>query len=343
MRDDLPDMMSVIAEIDFHTFPLFFWAGFVVFILVMVALDLGVFHRKSHVVSFREALMWTTIWFLLASAFCAWLWFRTGKHPETGRNMALEFFTGYLIELSLSADNVFIFALIFRSFGVPAQYQHKVLIWGVLSALVLRFVMIAAGVALIHRFEWVILLFGAFLVFTGVKMLFASTEMHEDPTRNSLVRLAQRKLPCTPTWVEDHFFARVDGRLFITPLLLVLICIEISDVIFAVDSIPAIFGVTTDPFLVFTSNVFAIMGLRSLYFVLSGVIDKFHYLKPALGVVLSFVGIKMLLGKTQYKISTELALIVTVSVLAVAIIASILFPKRIIPEDGTNAGTDEQR
>lgn len=298
-----------------------FWIVFAVVVLGMIFIDLGIFSKKSHVVSFKEALTWTTVWAFLATLFGIWIW------NSAGRTKGLEFFNGYLIELSLSADNVFIFALIFRNFAVPAQYQHKVLIWGVLSALVMRFIMIAIGVQLITEFQWILYVFGVFLLFTGIKMLVKSDSAEDDPTKNPIVNYARRVLPLTPTWVGDRFMVRQDGKLLFTPLFIVLICIEISDLIFAVDSIPAVFGVTQDQFIIFTSNVFAIMGLRSLYFVLSGVIDKFHYLKPGLGLILAFVGIKMLLGHTSWKISNEISLGFTIGVLILSVVGSMVFPK----------------
>ena len=298
-----------------------FWIVFAVVVLGMIAIDLGIFTRKSHTVSFREALTWTGVWATLATCFGIWIW------NSQGQTKGLEFFNGYLIELSLSADNVFIFALIFRNFGVPPQYQHKVLIWGVLSALVMRFILIGIGVQLINQFHWILYIFGAFLVYTGAKMLWSRSEEEEDPSDNPVVRYARRVLPLTPTWVGDRFWVTENGKRFFTPLFIVLICIEISDLIFAVDSIPAVFGITQDQFIIFTSNVFAIMGLRSLYFVLSGVIDKFHYLKPGLGLILAFVGVKMLLGHTDYKIGNEFSLAFTILVLAASIIGSMVFPK----------------
>ncbi len=298
-----------------------FWIVFAVVVLGMIAIDLGIFTRKSHTVSFREALTWTGVWATLATCFGIWIW------NSQGQTKGLEFFNGYLIELSLSADNVFIFALIFRNFGVPPQYQHKVLIWGVLSALVMRFILIAIGVQLINQFQWILYLFGAFLVYTGVKMLWSRSEEEEDPSNNPVVRYARRVLPLTPTWVGDRFWVTENGKRCFTPLFIVLICIEISDLIFAVDSIPAVFAITQDQFIIFTSNVFAIMGLRSLYFVLNGVIDKFHYLKPGLGLILAFVGVKMLLGHTDYKIGNEFSLAFTIIVLLASIIGSIVFPK----------------
>ena len=247
--------------------------------LAVLALDLGVFHRKAHAVGFKEALSWTGVWVTLAVLFGAGVWFWAG--PQKG----LEFFTGYLIEYSLSADNVFVFVLIFSYFAVPTPWQHKVLFWGVLGALVMRLVMIGLGVALIRQFGWILYVFGAFLLFTGFKMVFGkSEEIH--PERNPVVRWFRKLAPVTSGYHGDRFVARVDGRRAATPLLVVLVCIEVSDLVFAVDSIPAIFAVTLDPFIVYTSNVFAILGLRSLYFVLAGMVNKFHYLKTGLGVVL---------------------------------------------------------
>lgn len=293
------------------------WAGFSVFVLVMLALDLGVFHKKSHQVKFKEALAWTGVWVTLASLFGLGVW------RYAGATKAVEFYTGYLIELSLSADNVFVFVLIFSYFGVPAKYQHKVLFWGVLGALVMRVLMIVLGVALIQKFSWILYLFGAFLLFTGIKMIFSkSEEVH--PEQNPLIRWFTRRVPVTSNYQEDKFVIRRDGRLMATPLLVVLLCVEVSDLIFAVDSIPAIFSVSLDPFIVYTSNVFAIMGLRSLYFVLAGMVSKFHYLKPGLGVVLGFVGVKMLLAHTPYKINTLAALGVVAGVLTTALVASLI-------------------
>lgn len=298
-----------------------FWIVFATVVLGMIALDLGIFTRKSHTISFREALTWTGVWAVLASLFGGWIW------QSQGHLKGLEFFNGYLIELSLSADNVFIFALIFKNFAVPPAYQHKVLIWGVLSALVMRFAMIAIGVQLITQFQWILYLFGAFLLFTGLKMLRSETELEADPANNPVVRYARRILPLTPGWRGDRFLVQEEGRTRFTPLFLVLICIEVSDLVFAVDSIPAVFGITQDQFIIFTSNVFAIMGLRSLYFVLSGVIDKFYYLKPGLGIILAFVGLKMLLAHTPLKIGNGLSLGVTIGVLLLSIAASIAFPR----------------
>jgi tellurite resistance protein TerC len=300
------------------------WVGFNVFVLAMLALDLGVFHRQAHVVKLKESLIWTAVWVVLALVFNAGVWYYAGSQK------ALEFLTGYLIEKSLSVDNVFVFALLFSYFAVPALYQHKVLFWGVLGALIMRAIMIVLGTALITKFTWVIYIFGGFLVLTGIKMIVKrEEEIH--PERNPVVRWFKKFMPVTQDYRGDRFFVRQDGRRWATPLFVVLLLVEISDLIFAVDSIPAIFAVTNDPFIVYTSNVFAILGLRSLYFALAGVMDKFHYLKIGLGVVLAFVGVKMILAHTAYKIDTMLALLIVVLVLAVSVIASLLRPKQSAP------------
>ncbi len=300
---------------------LWLWIGFNVFILAMLALDLGVFHRKSHIVSLRESLTWTAVWVVLAMLFNLGVWHYAGS------TKALEFFTGYLIEKSLSVDNVFVFALLFSYFAVPQTYQHKVLFWGILGALVMRAIMIAVGAALITKFAWIIYVFGVFLIITGVKMIVKrSEEIH--PENNPVVRWFKKLMPVTAEYRGDRFFVREQGRLAATPLFVVLLLVEITDLIFAVDSIPAIFAVTRDPFIVYTSNVFAILGLRSLYFALAGVMDKFHYLKIGLGVVLSFVGLKMILAHTAWKIDTLVSLGVIVAVLATSIVWSLLRPRK---------------
>ena len=298
------------------------WIGFNVFVLLMLALDLGVFHRKAHVVSFKEAIGWTVTWVTLAMLF------NLGIAHYAGPEKAVEFLTGYVIEYSLSVDNIFVFALLFSYFSVPPMYQHRVLFWGIIGALVMRAGMILAGTVLITKFAWIIYVFGAFLILTGLKMIFKrEEEIH--PERNPVVRWFKRFMPVTTDFRGDKFFVRENGIRMATPLFVVLLLVEVSDVIFAVDSIPAIFAVTKDPFIVYTSNVFAILGLRSLYFALSGVLDKFHYLKVGLGVVLSFVGVKMLLGHTAYKIDTHISLAVIVVVLMVSMVASLIWPKKI--------------
>jgi len=298
------------------------WIGFNVFVLAMLALDLGVFHRKAHVVSFKESIAWTVVWVGLALLFNAGVWHFSGSQK------ALEFFTGYVIEKSLSVDNVFVFAMLFSYFAVPPLYQHKVLFWGVLGALVMRAAMIAVGAALIAEFAWIIYLFGAFLVFTGIKMV-AKREEEIHPERNPVVRWFKKLVPITNDYREDRFFVAERGVRHATPLFVVLLLVEFSDLIFAVDSIPAIFAVTTDPFIVYTSNVFAILGLRSLYFALAGVMGKFHYLKIGLGVVLAFVGVKMLLSHSPYKIDTLVSLAVVIGILAASIVVSVLWPRKI--------------
>lgn len=297
------------------------WVGFNLFVLLMLALDLGVFHRKAHVVSFKESITWTVVWIALAMVF------NLGVVHFMGNQKGLEFFTGYLIEKSLSVDNVFVFALLFSYFAVPPVYQHKVLFWGILGALVMRAIMIILGAALITKFSWIIYLFGAFLILTGIKMIVKrEEEIH--PERNPVVRWFKKVMPVTNDFRGHHFFVRENGVLMATPLFVVLLLVEISDLIFAVDSIPAIFAVTTDPFIVYTSNVFAILGLRSLYFALAGVMDKFHYLKVGLGVVLAFVGVKMMLGHSPWKIDTSVSLGVIVLVLSVSVICSLIWPKK---------------
>jgi len=321
---------------------LWLWIGFNVFVLAMLALDLGVFHRKAHVVAFREAIGWTVAWVSLALIFNVGIWHFMGPQK------ALEFTTGYVIEYSLSVDNIFVFAMLFSYFAVPAMYQHRVLFWGILGALVLRALMIFAGTVLITKFSWIIYVFGAFLILTGLKMIFKKDEeMH--PERNPVVRWFKKLMPVTSDYRGDKFFVRENGIRMATPLFVVLLLVEVSDVIFAVDSIPAIFAVTKDPFIVYTSNVFAILGLRSLYFALAGVLDKFHYLKIGLGVVLTFVGVKMLLGHTPWKIDTLVSLGVIVAVLAASVVASLLWPRKTalkiepLPLDKPTAAASEPR
>jgi tellurite resistance protein TerC len=312
---------------------LWLWIGFNVFILAMLALDLGVFHSKSHVVSLRESLAWTGVWVALALAFNAGVWHYAGS------GKALEFFTGYLIEKSLSVDNVFVFALLFSYFAVPPKYQHKVLFWGIFGALIMRAIMIAAGAALITKFAWIIYIFGAFLIVTGIKMIVKrEEEIH--PERNPVVRWFKKLMPVTPEFRGDKFFVRENGLRMATPLFVVLLLVEFTDLIFAVDSIPAIFAVTKDPFIVYTSNVFAILGLRSLYFALAGVMDKFHYLKIGLGVVLSFVGVKMILAHTAWKIDTLVSLGVIVLILTVSVVWSLVRPKKtVLPARSSNSAS----
>lgn len=298
------------------------WAGFLGAVLFFLALDLGVFHRKAHVVRFREALAWTTLWFTLAMLFAAFV-----VPNETGRGWMsgarAEFITGYILELSLSMDNVFVIALIFGYFQVRLEYQHRVLFWGIMGALVMRGIMIGLGAALVAEFHWILYIFGAFLVLTGIKMLFSNDEgVH--PERNPIVRLARRFFPVANDFDGQRFTTRRDGRLMLTPLVLVLIVVETTDLIFAVDSIPAIFGVTQNTFVIFTSNVFAILGLRSLYFVLAGMIGYFRFLKFGLSLVLVYIGFKMLSTMWGWKIPTNLSLGIVVGIIALSIIVSLI-------------------
>ncbi|MBM2802976.1 MAG: hypothetical protein HW419_869 [Deltaproteobacteria bacterium] len=295
---------------------LLLWVIFNVFVLGVLALDLLVLHRKAHTVSLREALAWSCVWVSLAFLFGLGVYFVRGEEK------ALEFLTGYVIEWSLSVDNLFVFLVIFSYFAVPPLYQHRVLFWGILGALVLRAIFIATGTALLANFHWMIYVFGGFLVFTGIKLLFAGEEKIE-PEKNPAVRLVRRFINITPDYQGQRFFIRKDGRLWATPLLLVLVVVETTDVIFAVDSIPAIFGITLDPFIVYTSNVFAILGLRALFFLLAGVMEMFRYLKVGLSFVLCFVGAKMMIADF-YKIPIGVSLGVVAGILGISILASFL-------------------
>jgi len=296
------------------------WAGFTLFVLAMLGLDLGVFHRDAHAVRMREAALWSIVWISLALAFNAWI------ASAFGAQRAMEFLSGYLIEKALAVDNVFIFLVVFSSFRIPAAYQHRVLFWGILGALVMRAVFIFAGAALLARFHWIMYLFGAFLLLTGAKLL-VQRDREPHPERNPLFRLFTRVLPSTPQLHGSHFTARIDGRLVATPLLLVLVLIEVTDLVFALDSIPAIFAVTRDPFIVFTSNIFAILGLRALYFAVSGVMKLFRFLNIGLAVVLTFIGAKMLVSKwVEIPIGLSLGLIA--AVLTVSIVASVLIKEK---------------
>jgi tellurite resistance protein TerC len=290
-------------------------AAFIVGVLVFLALDLGVFHRRSHVVKFKEALAWTLGWVVLALIFATVLW------PWRGRDEAVAFLTGYVIELSLSMDNVFVIALIFAYFRVPREFQHRVLFWGILGALVMRGLMIGAGTALVARFHWTLYLFGAFLVYSGLKMLFADDQgVH--PEDNPLIRLVRKLYPVTPEFHGQRFRVRTEGRHALTPLALTLVMVETADLVFALDSIPAVFAVTTKFFIVFTSNVFAILGLRSLYFVLAGAIEYFRYLKYGLSIVLVFIGAKML-AKEKVDLPTGWALAIVAAIIVISILLSV--------------------
>jgi len=329
-----------------------FYLGFTGFVLLLLALDLGVFHREAHAVSFREAATWSVVWVTLALAFNFLLYrFALWKFPQDARltavpgfdpaaaawRVSLEFLTGYVVEKSLSVDNVFIFVLVFGYFAVPARYQHRLLFYGIAGALAFRAVFIALGSALM-QYHWVVVLFGAFLVVTGVKMMFAP-EKGVEPEKNLLVRLFRRLIPTTPVLHGQRFFVRLDGVLHATPLFVALLFLEATDVIFAVDSVPAIFALTKEPLVVFTSNIFAILGLRAMYFMLAGAMDKFHMLKYGLSVVLVFVGLKMvwLNGLYDGKFPIALSLGIIVGVLALSVAASLMFPKAQPEEEGTEA------
>jgi len=294
------------------------WAGFIGFVLVMLALDLGVFNRRAHEIRVREALIWSGVWVGISLLFNAWIWHHFGAVH------GLEFLTGYLLEKALSVDNLFVFIVLFSFFAVPAKLQHRVLFWGILGALVMRALFIVAGAALIHRFHWIIYVFGAFLLFTGVKLLLhRGGEIH--PERNPVMKVFRRFIPLTSDYRGARFVVKEGGRWLATPLLMVLVVVEATDIVFAVDSIPAIFAITTDPFIVFTSNIFAILGLRALYFLLAGMMGRFHYLKVGLGLVLAFVGVKMLLADVG-KLPVAVSLGVIAALLGGSIVASLLRP-----------------
>jgi tellurite resistance protein TerC len=304
------------------------WIGFHIFIFVMLALDLGVFHRKSHTVSMREALSWSAVWISLAFAFNIGVYFLKG--PDS----ALEFLAGYLLEESLSVDNLFVFLLVFSYFKVPSDYQHKVLFWGIIGALVMRALFIGLGTVLIAQFHWILYLFGVFLVITGIRMAFDKGD-EVNPENNILVKIFRKFFPVKDTYHGSDFFVIENGRRYATLLFIVLIIVEATDILFAVDSIPAVFAVTQDPFIVYTSNIFAILGLRSLYFALAGIMNLFHYLKFGLSIILSFIGVKMLIMDI-YKIPIGLALGFVVFVLIASIIASKIWPQE---ESETDAPT----
>jgi len=299
------------------------WVGFTVFVLAMLALDLGVFHRRAHAVHVREALLWTLVWISLAMIF------NVGVYFWFGSERALEFLTGYVIEKALSVDNIFVFLVIFSYFAVPAALQHRVLFWGILGALVMRAIFIFLGAALLQQFHWVMYVFGAFLLFTGVKLLLQrGSEVH--PERNPLFQLFRRMVPSVSDYRGSHFTVVEAGKRYATPLLLVLVAIEATDLVFAVDSIPAVFAITRDPFIVYTSNIFAILGLRALYFALAGVMGRFHYLRVGLALVLAFVGAKMMLTDL-YKIPIVASLAVVAALLAGSVVASLIRPPAIVP------------
>ena len=299
---------------------IYFWIGFHLFIFTMLAIDLGVFHKKTHVVPVKEAILWSSIWILLALLFDLFVFY------EFGKTKALEFITGYVIEYSLSVDNIFIFILIFSYFAVNTRYQHKILFWGILGALIMRGIFIFAGVALINRFEWIVVIFGGFLLFTGIKMLFQK-ETEVNPDKNPIIKFFRRFLPVTQTLHGDKLLIVENRRLLATPLFLVLVIIESSDLIFAVDSIPAILAISKSTFIVYTSNIFAILGLRSLYFAVSGMMSYFRYLRVGLSFVLIFVGLKMLSSFVNFEISIILSLGIIISILLISILASVFIKK----------------
>jgi tellurite resistance protein TerC len=305
------------------------WTIFVVAILIFLALDLGVFHRSAHVVRFREAFAWTAVWFIVAVCFGLFLAPLFVEHWD--KEAKAQFLTGYIIELSLSMDNVFVIALIFAYFGVGLKFQHRVLFWGILGALLMRGLMIWLGAELISRFDWLLYALGAFLVFTGIKMVFTKDDEEVDPEKNFAIRLTRKFFPISKDFDGAKFMTIENGRKVLTPLALVLVMVETTDLIFAVDSIPAIFAVTTDPFIVFTSNVFAILGLRSLYFVLAGAIDYFRFLKLGLSLVLCVIGFKMLVSY-KYHMPTTLSLILVAGIIIVSILASIIVGRKTAPK-----------
>lgn len=299
---------------------IFFWIGFNVFVIIMLALDLGVFHKKNHKVPVREAIIWTAVWIALALIFNILIYFNRGE------TKALEFLTGYVIEYSLSVDNIFVFILIFSYFQVNEKYQHKVLFWGILGALIMRGIFIFGGIALIARFHWIVYIFGGFLIFTGIRM-FSHSELQIEPEKNPIVKFFRKYFPVSETMHEEKFFIRKNSKSYATPLFLVLIIIETSDLIFAVDSIPAVLAVSQDRFIVYTSNIFAILGLRSLYFAVSGIMDYFRYLKVGLAFVLTFVGVKMC-SSNFFEIPVLFSLLIIVSILTTSIVASVVIKKR---------------
>ncbi|MGQ0626927.1 MAG: TerC family protein [Phycisphaerales bacterium] len=341
--------MELLLLADLSTFitpKAWFYAGFVGLVGVFLVLDLGVFHRTAHVVRMKEALTWTVVWIVAALLFNVGLYFAYEGHwlgigrdvlqldgtvrDVHGAEAAKLYLTGYIVEKSLAMDNVFVIAMIFSYFAVPAVYQHRVLFWGIIGALVMRGVMIAVGATLIQQFSWVVYVFGGFLILTALKMALVKSEGIR-PESNPLVRLVRRLYPVSPEYHGERFFTWINGVRTATPLFLALIMVEFTDLIFAVDSIPAIFAITADPFIVFTSNIFAILGLRSLYFALADLLDRFRYLKPALIAILFFVGIKMLLIHTDYKIDNTLALVIVLAILGAGVAVSLLVPARAAP------------
>jgi tellurite resistance protein TerC len=287
----------------------------------MLGLDLGIFSREAHKVPVKEALIWFAVWIIMALLFNLFVLY------EFGKTKALEYFTSYIVEKSLSVDNIFVFILIFTYFAVPEKYQHKILFWGVLGALVMRGIFIFAGVALINRFHWIVIIFGGFLLVTGIKMLFES-DIHMDPSKNPVVKFARRFLPVTDEAHHGKFFVRINHKLYATPFFLVLLIIESSDLLFAVDSIPAVLAISQDRFIVYTSNIFAILGLRSLYFAVSGIMGYFRYLKIGLAIILAYVGVKMIVSFFHFEIPVSLSLTIIGSILLISILASVIVKKK---------------
>ncbi len=307
---------------------IWFWLGFLAFVVVLLAIDLGVLNRKAHAVSLREAALMSALWISIA------LLFGVLVAVVLGSRAGVEYFTAWVLEKSLSVDNLFVFVLVFSFFRVPAQYHHRVLFWGILGAIAMRAVLIVVGASLIHQFSWLLLVFGAFLIYTGIKLARANEDDKPEIDHNPLLRLARRMLRITPEYHGQRFFVRLSDVLYATPLLLVLIVVESTDLVFAIDSIPAVIGVSHDPFIIFTSNVMAILGLRALYFLLAGAVDRFHYLKPALAIILTFVGVKMIAeqlfhpGESIENLMVVGSLVFILTVLAIAILASFMRERR---------------
>jgi tellurite resistance protein TerC len=298
---------------------MYFWIGFHALVFVMLALDLGIFNRKSHTVGMKEALGWSAVWIVISQLFNIFI------YRSYGSEAAVEFLTGYILELSLSVDNLFVFLLLFSYFKVPSEYQHKVLFWGILGAQLMRAFFIAIGTALIAQFHWILYIFGAFLVYTGLRMAFDKGE-EVDPESNLVLKLFRKVFPISPEYHGSNFFVNIDGKKHATILFVVLLIVEATDLVFAVDSIPAVFAVTRNPLIVYTSNIFAILGLRSMYFALAGIMNLFHYLKIGLAFILSFIGIKMLIADF-YHMPTAIALGVVAGVLTISVVASMMWPE----------------
>ncbi|MGL5096670.1 MAG: TerC family protein, partial [Planctomycetia bacterium] len=304
------------------------WTGFNLFIVLMLALDLGVFHRHAHALSVREALGWTGVWVSLAIGFMGFLYFYRGPAD------AVDYLAGYLLEYSLSVDNIFVFLMIFGHFKVPALYQHKILFWGILGAVLMRAAFIFLGAELLKHFAWLFYVFGGFLIFTGIKMLFHKEEEEVKLEEMFVLRMVKRLLPTSPRYHGDHFFVKENGRTLVTPMFVVLVLVETTDLLFAVDSIPAIFGITKDPLIVYTSNIFAILGLRSLYFALSGIMGMFHYLRFGLALVLTLIGVKMVVAEAFHlDVPSWMPLSAIVGILATSVVASIVLPPKKPPID----------